>query len=138
MLASAASHSFKKHSESFVPNTHTETFLPTMHTSQVLAALALAAPLVSSSPVDLQPRKQSFRVNQVSSGKKFTKNGPAAYARALGKYHAPVPSHVQEAAASQSGSAAANPVGDDLEYVTPVTIGSQTLNLDFDTGSSDL
>jgi aspergillopepsin I len=26
----------------------------------------------------------------------------------------------------------------DSEYLCPVTVGSQTLNLDFDTGSSDL
>ncbi len=36
------------------------------------------------------------------------------------------------------GSVANTPTSGDVEYLAPVTIGGQTLNLDFDTGSSDL
>ncbi len=37
-----------------------------------------------------------------------------------------------------SGSVVANPMLNDKEYLSPVTIGGQTLNLDIDTGSADL
>ncbi|KAG6043740.1 hypothetical protein E4U17_000856 [Claviceps sp. LM77 group G4] len=37
-----------------------------------------------------------------------------------------------------SASVSAVPVPNDIEYLSPVTIGGQTLHLDFDTGSSDL
>ena len=37
-----------------------------------------------------------------------------------------------------SGSVVANPTLNDKEYLCPVTIGGQALNLDVDTGSADL
>lgn len=39
---------------------------------------------------------------------------------------------------AQTGIVAANPEKNDVEFLSPVSIGGQTLNLDFDTGSSDL
>jgi len=42
------------------------------------------------------------------------------------------------AADDQSGTVAAFPEAYDSEYLCPVTVGAQTLMLDFDTGSSDL
>lgn len=41
-------------------------------------------------------------------------------------------------AAGEVGSVTATPEQDDVEYLAPVTIGGQTINLDFDSGSSDL
>ncbi|KAM0261421.1 hypothetical protein ACHAQJ_002274 [Trichoderma viride] len=38
----------------------------------------------------------------------------------------------------QTGSVTNTPEGNDVEFLSPVNIGGQTLNLDFDTGSSDL
>ena len=37
-----------------------------------------------------------------------------------------------------SGSVVANPMLHDSQYLSPVTIGGQTMNLDVDTGSADL
>ncbi|KAK5996892.1 Aspartic protease PEP3 [Cladobotryum mycophilum] len=41
-------------------------------------------------------------------------------------------------ATNQTGSVVATPENNDVEFLSPVNIGGQTLNLDFDTGSSDL
>ena len=38
----------------------------------------------------------------------------------------------------ESGSVVANPMLHDSEYLSPVTIGGQNMNLDIDTGSADL
>ena len=56
------------------------------------------------------------------------------------KYGSTAPAGLQAAAANGTGSATTTPVPADFdrEYLTPVTIGSSTLNLDFDTGSADL
>lgn len=53
------------------------------------------------------------------------------------KYGAAVPAVIAAASAS-SGSTAATPEEFDAEYLCPVTIGGQTFQLDFDTGSADL
>lgn len=58
----------------------------------------------------------------------------------------PTPDTPRPDASGGSGSAAAGEVGvvtatpeqDDVEYLAPVKIGGQTINLDFDSGSSDL
>lgn len=42
------------------------------------------------------------------------------------------------AAAGEVGVVTATPEQDDVEYLAPVKIGGQTINLDFDSGSSDL
>ncbi|KAL0466415.1 penicillopepsin [Neurospora intermedia] len=42
------------------------------------------------------------------------------------------------AAGTATGAVTATPEQDDVEYLAPVTIGGQTINLDFDSGSSDL
>ena len=102
-------------------------------------AIAAAAGLVAAGPIE--KRGQKFTVNQQSSGKFYMKNGASAYAKALGKFGAPIPSNVQQAAAAAtSGTVSANPSENDEEYTAPVQIGAAgtTLNLDFDTGSSDL
>ncbi|KAL1302689.1 hypothetical protein AAFC00_003052 [Neodothiora populina] len=59
------------------------------------------------------------------------------------RYSAAPPTDVKVAAQSaeqsqQSGTVAAIPQAYDMSYLSPVTIGGQSLNLDFDTGSADL
>ena len=98
------------------------------------AALALIT-LTSASPIE--PRGLAFTVEQ-SVARDVIKSGPAAMAATYAKYGKQAPANVTAAAANNDGTVAANPTQYDSEYVCPVTIGGQTLNLDFDTGSSDL
>lgn len=101
----------------------------------VVSALALSA-VAAAAPTSARSK---FTLNQVAV-KKPASPPAAKYAKALAKFHAPIPVHVAAAAAagSQSGSATNEPTADDEEYVTPVTAGNSQLNLDFDTGSADL
>lgn len=103
-------------------------------TSQLCAAAALVA-LASGSPVE--KRKSGFSVWQTTP-KPFIKSGPVAVASVYAKYGATPPKDVIAAAAANSGPVTTTPEQYDSEYLTPVTVGGQTLNLDFDTGSADL
>jgi len=100
---------------------------------QLVAASALLA-VVSASPI--QKRGNKFSVQQQSNGP-VVRNGPAALAKAYRKYKIDVPANLK-AAADNDGSVTATPQSDDESYLCPVTIGGQTLTLDFDTGSADL
>ncbi|KAL9004349.1 MAG: hypothetical protein Q9188_002843 [Gyalolechia gomerana] len=101
-----------------------------------IAASAFLA-IAAASPIELQPRAKDFVIHQ-SVRKPFIKSGPAAVLSVYGKYNATAPEDVIKAAAANDGTVSANPEQYDSQYLTPVTIGGQTVNLDFDTGSSDL
>lgn len=95
--------------------------------ASAFAGLALAAPQAATP-------KLGFTVNQAVPK---APQAPAVHlASAYAKYGASPPSDVVRAAAS--GSVVATPEQYDTEYLCPVTVGGQTLNLDFDTGSADL
>jgi hypothetical protein len=72
----------------------------------------------------------------------YVRNGTAAMLKAYAKYNLK-PTREMPAAFTESltrrqdGSVPAIP-NDGSEYLVPVTIGGEPLNLDFDTGSSDL
>ena len=53
------------------------------------------------------------------------------------KYGKNMPADVA-AASSDDGTGTATPTQYDSSYLVPVNVGGSTLNLDFDTGSSDL
>jgi aspergillopepsin I len=93
-----------------------------------------AASLVTAKPIPQAGAKVGFTVNQ-SIPKPF-QAGPVVLKNALVKYGAAVPEDV--AAAAAQGSVTATPEQYDSEYLCPVDIGGETLNLDFDTGSADL
>lgn len=105
----------------------------------------LSTSMVAASPMP-EP-EGSFELLQ-RRNPSFKANGPAALAKTYAKFGKEVPAHIAQAAARfktansrrTSGSATANSVSGDLEYDVAVKIGTpaQTLNLDFDTGSSDL
>lgn len=84
----------------------------------------------------------SFRVEQVAKANSTANNGLAEYAKVLRKYahHASSPDDIISKAVAlvDASSVVTTPVEGDALYITPVTIGSQTFDLDIDTGSSDL
>ncbi|KAK4129843.1 Asp-domain-containing protein [Parathielavia appendiculata] len=77
----------------------------------------------------------------------FVRSGPLQLAKIYHKYKAPLPNDLKAAvkrvrnnlSKRPTGSAETKPEENDVEYLTPVSIGTppQVLNLDFDTGSSD-
>ena len=93
-----------------------------------LLAVSAAAPTKSS----------TFQVVQVAKNPGFLKSGPHVMAATYLKFNKEMPAEVAAAAATTTGSVVATPEQYDSEYLCPVTIGGETLTLDFDTGSSDL
>lgn len=109
-----------------------------MHFSKLGAASALVA-LTSATPVDYEPlekRGVAFKLDQ--SIPKPLLAGSVSMLYTYNKFKAAAPEDVVSAAANNDGTVTATPEEYDSEYLCPVTIGGQTLNLDFDTGSSDL
>lgn len=127
-----------------------------------LAALVAAAP----SPANIQ-RRGVFSVERVRNNNFQGHNGPRQLLKSLKKYRMNIPPALMDAIRNQSATDVAAPVADkaakvnaaaagnttaaagtglvaatpeqgDVEYLAPVNIGGQTLNLDFDSGSSDL
>lgn len=90
----------------------------------------------------------TFSLTQVRN-EAFAPHGPLALAKAYKKHGIPIPEDVRNAVARfreampnkrSSGSAMATPQEYDVEYLTPISIGTppQNLTVDVDTGSSDL
>lgn len=103
---------------------------------QVTVAAALLA-LGAAVPIE-ERSKQGFSIPQVVKNAGFLTTGAHSMMKTYSKYGAAPPPAVMAAAAASSGTVAATPTQYDSEYLCPVTIGGQTLQLDFDTGSSDL
>jgi len=114
----------------------------------VLCASTLASPLAKRNGDSSKAHRQP--VSDPSP-----RNGTKAMLRAYQKYHweapvranenvdttagpAPANEKLATAGGSGSGSVTATPEVHNSEYLCPVTIGGQPLNLDVDTGSSDL
>jgi hypothetical protein len=110
--------------------------------SIIYIALTLAAVVLSTPTPNTQKRSFSHVV------KRRVNTGPGAGVNALAaafrKYNFDMPASMSTTAGSnkavtgQTGNVNAQPEQNAAEYLSPVTIGGQTLNLDFDTGSSDL
>lgn len=117
----------------------------------LFAGAALASPLnIHGVP---GANAGTFSFTQVPKSTKVAFNGPLSIKKTYLKYGVPVPEWLESAVANHTafldgeiekratGSAVTTPIDAvDDAYVTPVQIGTpaQTLNLDFDTGSSDL
>ncbi|MCJ1404702.1 Type I transmembrane sorting receptor [Xylographa trunciseda] len=105
--------------------------MPSFYQVSVAAALIT---LGAAAPTN----SKSFSVTQVVKNPGFIKSGPAAMAAPFLKYGKTMPAEVALAASTADGTVVATPTEYDSEYLCPVTIGGETLQLDFDTGSSDL
>ncbi|EQB55064.1 hypothetical protein CGLO_05040 [Colletotrichum gloeosporioides Cg-14] len=110
------------------------------------AGLALASSVIGA-PTNNANEKR-FTVDQIKNPR-YVRNGPLALAKAYRKYGKALPEDLSRVVANitstgatkrATGSVAATPQDYDVEYLSPVQIGTpaQTLTLDFDTGSSDL
>ncbi|KAI5856211.1 endothiapepsin [Durotheca rogersii] len=110
-----------------------------------LAFAAVVSGMAMATPAPPRPKIGTFSVPQVRNPG-FRAHGPAQLARAYLKYGAKLPDGLARIVADlkvfrrDSGSATATPEQYDIQYLTPVSIGTppQELNLDFDSGSSDL
>ena len=134
--------------------------MPSFESVLVLTTLVSSA-LAAPAPAQLVPR--SFEVLQARNENAPPRNGLAAMAKAFNKYGWPMPDAVKTGMAKASvlgagagaGAGAVDQAangttgGDDgsvntasanmgAEFLSPVTIGGQKFNMDFDTGSSDL
>ncbi|KAH8882891.1 aspergillopepsin-F [Thozetella sp. PMI_491] len=135
-----------------------------MHTTLLNAVVVgLLATTAVAAPSSIQ--KRSFKVERVKNRAFKGHNGPRELLKAYQKYSMPVPDALMAAiqaqaaaapagaqtkakgasvkatngtAAAGTGLVTATPEQGDIEYLAPVNIGGQTLNLDFDSGSSDL
>jgi hypothetical protein len=113
-----------------------------MQVISILALVATALALPSSLPVEERTTIATNKVFTVSQAKnmKFVKNGRRALAKAHHRYSI-TPTRNSSSVLKRSkshGTVAATPEGSDVEYLCPVTIDGQVLNLDFDSGSADL
>lgn len=113
-----------------------------MPSFQTTAAVLAFASMVVAAPTQILGRSQ-FKVSQVASNRTVFKSGPLQMMKTYNKFAskgAVAPPHVAAAAAAaaQTGSVTATPEQYDSAYLIPVQAGDSTLNLDLDTGSSDL
>lgn len=96
------------------------------------ASVALAAPTSSTA------KKLRGSVPRIRTG--HTNKAATAHYHTYTKYHRSAPEQIQKAAAADAGTGSVSATAEqyDSEYLCPVTVGNNQLNLDFDTGSSDL
>ncbi|OMP83157.1 Aspartic protease PEP1 [Diplodia seriata] len=108
-----------------------------MPSFRTVAACAAILSLATATPIE--KRGKTFTCEQVKRGS-VARNGPAQMLKAFNKFGGVAPTEVVSAAAAgKTGSAGAVPEDEiDTLYLTPVTVGDTTLQLDMDTGSSDL
>ncbi|KAI0505372.1 secreted aspartic proteinase precursor [Xylaria bambusicola] len=107
-------------------------------------SLALFSAILGAVSAVPPPQPGRFTVNQTRNAN-FRRHGPAQVAKTYLKYGRPVPAELAVTLGMTNskrshGSVATDPQQYDSEWLTPVQIGTpaQTLNLDFDSGSSDL
>jgi aspergillopepsin I len=109
-----------------------------MHSLTVALAISALASTSFAKPIPAPDAavntKKGFTLNQ-GTAKPF-QPGAVTLQKTYRKFNKATPVDVK--AAASSGTVTATPEQYDAEYLCPVSIGGQTLNLDFDTGSADL
>jgi hypothetical protein len=115
--------------------------------SSIITIIALGAAVSQAAPAAVSGAgagvvgNSRFSVPAVHNPN-YVRNGTAALLKAYAKYKLKPTREMPKAfteslSRRQDGSVTAVP-NDGVEYLVPVTIGGEPLNLDFDTGSSDL
>lgn len=100
--------------------------------------------LVLMSTFDAATSLQDRHANTCSIQQKINgpieRHGPSALARVYRKYNKDLPRDVEAIVKNDKNNNdnVISPTPDDLEYLIPVTIGGQNMNVQADTGSSDL
>jgi hypothetical protein len=123
-------------------------WIEAMHIRQVVVLLLAWSSCILASPTPFQ--KRAFSVNQPDRGSGF-EDGPLDLRRAYLKHGIDLPPGLvvkRQAPAPIAARAAPQPTAtgstiaisdkNDLEYLSPVNIGGVMMQMDFDTGSSDL
>lgn len=119
-----------------------------------LFAIIFFLSITSAAPAELERR--SFKVHQKRYDSATPRSGAAAMERAYRKFGFPVPRALSENSLNRRrlcngtiggekalhksptvSTVAASPQEADAEFLSPISIGGQTFNLDFDTGSAD-
>jgi aspergillopepsin I len=111
-----------------------------------VGSYAMAIPELAVPRAEAVHKRSSYSIPAVRNVN-YVRNGAAAMKKAYNKYNLKptgglagsfLESLPENIVKRQDGSAVATPATGDVEYLVPVSIGGETLNLDFDTGSSDL
>ena len=120
---------------STVPNVELTDFI--MHMYTYLSTICLVCCITAATPVEPRAANSRFSIQQ-SVPKPSKRSGPAALISSYVKFNKKPPAEVRAAAAQSDGTVSALPEELDVEYLSPVSIGGQILNLNVDTGSADL
>jgi hypothetical protein len=124
------------------------------HSIRSLIVLVLLCTVALSAPTQRQQKKRSFKVSRIRQ-RDFVPDGSVALRKAYVKYGLQgfgfVPElniatnlvPISDLAASNGNSSemglvSATSSQNEAEFLSPVTVGGQTLVMDFDTGSSDM
>ncbi|KAL6248449.1 hypothetical protein RBB50_004704 [Rhinocladiella similis] len=116
---------------------------------QILFLTLLFITTAFSSPIR-QKQKRSFKIPRIAQPN-YKPNGKAAYKRALFKFgfgdisfqpNGEIATRIQAATnttvdATEDGQTVATPSQNDAQFLSPVSVGGQTLVMNFDSGSSD-
>ncbi|CAD0089278.1 unnamed protein product [Aureobasidium mustum] len=106
------------------------------------APSAAASSAAASYAASYATAATSSAASYTAAASQAASSAPAASAAAPAATDAPSSSYAAPAPAAnkddETGEVAATPADNGAEYLSPVTIGGQKLNLNFDTGSSDL
>ncbi|KAI1921795.1 hypothetical protein LOZ12_002140 [Ophidiomyces ophidiicola] len=102
-----------------------------------LFIVALAALVIVIRAVPVGVPALHFTLRQVPNPEHIARSPEEIYARALAKYGYDSPAILIRESAPLNGSVITNPEKDDESYLSPVTVGGQTMLVNIDTGSSD-
>ena len=111
----------------------------------LLFCITLLVSAILAAPITRQ--KRSFKIHRVRQAN-YVPNGPRALRNAFVPFgfddisFLPTTSAAENVSATagtdEEGDVSASPTQNDAEFLSPVSIGGQTLVMDFDTGSSDM